>query len=222
MTMTEPVRDIRDTARDTDLSDEDARLLAREAWRESGGTLTGKELAARFGRSAKWGQNQAAAARAEAAERAAPAVAPVPRHEPAASPVVPVPRAAARPEHAVKRPPAARGTAPARHWVDTVTVLVVALVAAAASYGHMLEVAQMAGEPVWLARAFPITVDGLALAALRRGTSGRWWLVFALAVSVAGNVLAQFPDAAATAGPAVSAWPPLALYGTHRLLQGDR
>jgi uncharacterized membrane protein YhhN len=104
--------------------------------------------------------------------------------------------------------------------VDTVTVLAVALVAAAASYGHMLEVAQMAGEPVWLARAFPITVDGLALAALRRGTAGRWWLVFALAVSVAGNVLAQFPEAAATAGPAVSAWPPLALYGTHRLLHG--
>jgi hypothetical protein len=228
MTMTEPVRDTRDTARDTDLSDEKARLLARAAWHESGGKLTGKELAERFGRSAKWGQNQAAAARKDAEERAATAGGSVPRHEPAARPAVPAPRAAARPEappaarpkvNGTPRPPAS--TAPAaRHWVDTVTVLAVALVAAAASYGHMLEVAQLAGEPVWLARAFPITVDGLALAALRRGTSGRWWLVFALAVSVAGNVLAQFPAAAATAGPAVSAWPPLALYGTHRLLHG--
>jgi hypothetical protein len=84
----------------------------------------------------------------------------------------------------------------------------------------MLEVASMAGEPLWLARAFPITVDGLAVAALRRGEEGRGWLALALVVSVAGNVLAQFPGAAATAGPVVSAWPPLALYGTHRLLHG--
>jgi hypothetical protein len=34
----------------------------------------------------------------------------------------------------------------------------------------------MAGEPLWLARAFPVTVDGLVLAALRRGPQGRWWL----------------------------------------------
>jgi hypothetical protein len=43
-------------------------------------------------------------------------------------------------------------------WLDTAITLAVALVAAAASYGHMLDVALLAGEPVWIARAFPITV----------------------------------------------------------------
>jgi hypothetical protein len=98
-------------------------------------------------------------------------------------------------------------------------LLLVATVAAAASYGHMLEVALSAGEPLWIARAFPITVDGLVVAALRRGEAGRQWLALAVAISVAANVLAQFPEHAETIGPAVSAWPPLALYGTHRLLQ---
>lgn len=105
-----------------------------------------------------------------------------------------------------------------RSWLDASTTLVVALVAAAASYGHMLDVALMAGEPLWIARAFPITVDGLVLAALRRGETGRPWLVLGVAASVASNVLAQFPDIAVNAGPVVAAWPPLALYGTHRLL----
>jgi hypothetical protein len=107
-----------------------------------------------------------------------------------------------------------------RLLLDTAITLVVTAVAAAASYGHMLHVALMAGEPMWIARAFPVTVDGLVLAALRRGEDGRGWLALGAAVSVAANVLAQFPELAATAGPVVSAWPPLALYGTHRLLAG--
>ena len=90
--------------------------------------------------------------------------------------------------------------------------------AAAASYGHMYEVASLAGEPTWIARAWPITVDGLALAALRRGEQGRPWLILGLAVSVAANVVAQYPELAVAAAPAISAFPPLALYGTHRLL----
>ena len=84
-------------------------------------------------------------------------------------------------------------------------VLVVAVVAAAAATGHMLELALMAGEPLWRPRAFPITVDGLALAALRRGEQGRRWLTLALAASVAANVLAQFPEHAAAANPVASA-----------------
>jgi hypothetical protein len=103
-------------------------------------------------------------------------------------------------------------------WLDSAIILIVAAVAAAASYGHMLEVAQWAGESLWIARAFPVTVDGLVLAALRRGRHGRWWLALGIAVSVAANMLARYPDLAATAGPIVSAWPPLALFGTHRLL----
>jgi hypothetical protein len=86
----------------------------------------------------------------------------------------------------------------------------------------MFEVAHMAGEPLWLARAFPVTVDGLVLASLRRGPQGRWWLRLGVAVSVAANTLSRYPDLAVAAGPIVSAWPPLALYGTHRLLAGAR
>lgn len=106
--------------------------------------------------------------------------------------------------------------------MDSVIILAVAGVAAVASYGHMLEVAMWAGEPLWIARAFPITVDGLVLAALRRGRSGRWWLALGVAVSVAANMLSRYPDLAATAGPVISAWPPLALFGTHRLLHARK
>lgn len=197
-----------------DLTAEDRKKAAVEAWRESDGSLKPADLAAMFDRSARWGRDVIAQAKngshpaatvADVADVAAVVA------TPAATP----PPVAATPE----APAAARQP---RHWADTATVLVVAIVAAAASYGHMLEVASMGGEPLWLARAFPITVDGLALAALRRGDDGRRWLALALVVSVAGNVLAQFPEMAATAGPVVSAWPPLALYGTHRLLHGSR
>jgi hypothetical protein len=225
------IDDTRDVPTLADLPPAEARERAQQLWRDSGGTLRAPAAAERFGMSERWWRNQINAVagtngNGTTAGAARPAV-PNPRAAarggvpPAERPRINGTARPARPEPPAPRA-AARHKAPARHWVDTVTVLAVALVAAAASYGHMLEVAQLAGEPVWLARAFPITVDGLALAALRRGTAGRWWLVFALAVSVAGNVLAQFPDAAATAGPAVSAWPPLALYGTHRLLQGGR
>lgn len=109
-----------------------------------------------------------------------------------------------------------------RSWLDTVVTLTVAVVCAAASYGHMYHVALLAGEPLWIARAWPITVDGLVIAALRRGPDGRRWLALGIAVSMAANVLAQFPELAASAGPLVSAWPPVALYGTHRLVHGAR
>ena len=109
-----------------------------------------------------------------------------------------------------------------RSWLDSLVTLTVAVVCAAASFGHMYHVASLAGEPVWIARAWPITVDGLVIAALRRGHAGRWWLALGIAVSMAANVLAQYPELAASAGPFVSAWPPVALYGTHRLLHGTR
>jgi hypothetical protein len=111
---------------------------------------------------------------------------------------------------------------PERSWLDLAIILLVASVAAVASYGHMLHVALVAGEPLLIARAFPITVDGLVLAALRCGDRGRHWLRLGIAVSVAANVLAQFPEVAASAGPVISAWPPVALYGTHRLVKSRR
>lgn len=110
-------------------------------------------------------------------------------------------------------------SAPARPaWFDTGWAWVVGLVAMAASYGHMYQVARFAGEPVWAAAAWPLTVDGLAIVALRRSETGRWWLLVALAVSVASNVLSKYPEIVATVAPAVSGWPPVALYGIHRML----
>jgi len=104
MTMTNGDRDTRDIARDTDLSDADARALAREACRAEP-TLTGKEVGERFGRTARWGQKQATAARGErsGALRAVPAPAPTRNAgtNDAACPSVPA--------NGQKRTPAARG-----------------------------------------------------------------------------------------------------------------
>lgn len=182
----------------------DRQAEARDAYRASlsaGAPLTARQLAEMFERSDRWGRQ--VIADTVASDR------PNGNHpEPDRQPHAEDP---AEPAAARKR---------SRSVLDSGITLVVGLVAAFASYGHMLDVALWAGEPVWIARAFPVTVDGLVLAALRRGEQGRHWLALGAAVSVAANVLAQFPEAAASAGPVVSAWPPLPLYGTHRLLRG--
>jgi hypothetical protein len=186
----------------------DRQAEARDAYRASvaaGAPLPARELAERFDRSPRWGRQ--VIADTVAAERRNGSH-PTPERQPRPA----EPAALAATDEKVAAAPQARS------WLDSLITLAVALVAAAASYGHMLHVAEMAGEPVWIARAFPITVDGLVLAALRRGEEGRGWLALGAAVSVACNVLAQFPETAAAAGPVVSAWPPVALYGTHRLL----
>jgi hypothetical protein len=179
----------------------------------AGQPLTGAALGRQFDRTARWGRMQISKARTESG---------TPTNHPAQARLI----AAASRTDAAPSPPVtavptddlSRDDSPHRSWLDNAITLAVALVAAAASYGHMLEVAQLAGEHEWIARAFPITVDGLVLAALRQGDRGRAWLALGAAVSIAANVLAQFPDQATLAGPIVSAWPPLALYGTHRLL----
>lgn len=187
-----------------------ARHAAVAAWQESaaaGVALSGAELAERFGRSPSWGRGVAREARREPVGTQVPVEAPVSADTGADDEV---------PNHGSE--PAAATAAQGGSRLDLLVTLAVAVVAAAASYGHMYDVAMLAGEPLWIARAFPLTVDGLVIAALRRGETGRRWLVLGLAVSVAANVVAKYPNVAADAGPVVSAWPPLALYGTHRLL----
>lgn len=213
---------------------------------ESGSPLTGADLGRRFGRTARWGRMQISAARAEL-NAGAPSSKnrSGPRPTGNAQQISRAPAVGGEEtldyfqqgRQAVRGRPSSAGNdhlgrsadansptqQPARNrrgqaWLDSTITIAVALVAAAASYGHMLDVALVAGEPLWIARAFPVTVDGLVLAAIRRGPDGRRWLALAAAVSIAANVLAQYPDYAAAAGPIVSAWPPLALYGTHRLL----
>lgn len=230
---------------DNGLTPAERQAAARDAYRasvEAGHPLTGADLGRQFGRTGRWGRTQISKARAEVAastngneQRISRDIGPEPRdafnpsdlgthrppgqctdarngHHDATTAAISPPRPPAEPP----------GDGPDGTWLDSAITLAVALVAAAASYGHMLDVALVAGEPLWIARAFPITVDGLVLAALRRGPNGRHWLALAAAVSIAANILAQYPDHAAAAGPIVSAWPPLALYGTHRLLHNRR
>lgn len=191
---------------------------ARAAWRQSGGTMSGTQLGDRYGKSPRWGRQQIEAARAEDA-----ASVPAARNGTNGSAAV-VPAATSD-----RDPKSERHSAPLtreltvdpqrRPWWATAVTVLVALVAAAASYGHQLEVAKVAGEPELIAHAVPLTVDGLVVAALWAGDRGRWWLRLALAVSVAANVAAAEPT---TLGYAVAGWPPLALYGCDRLLHGGR
>lgn len=193
----------------------DRRAEAADTYRASlleGAPLTGRELGDRFGLSRSWGRDVIRDAVAvDRGNGSHPVL------ELSASPDVGQPPPL---EVAATEPPQAATAQPRRPWYDNAVTGVVALVAFLASYGHMYDVALSAGEPLWIARAWPITVDGLAFAALRRGEAGKRWLALSLLISVAANVVAQFPELAATVGPAVSGWPPLALYGTHRLLHG--
>lgn len=206
---------------------DEQRAAARGAYRQSladGKPLSGAALGRQFAMSDRWGRDRVTEVqRADASDDAKPdgtrVLDPAPQHELSSpSPVMEAPPDSDGPSTGLDGddPDVAEGGS----WLDSLIILAVAAVAAAASYGHMLEVAVLGGEPVWLARAFPITVDGLVLAALRSGRHGRWWLALGIAVSVAANMLSRYPELAADAGPVISAWPPIALFGTHRLLRG--
>ncbi|WP_020387855.1 DUF2637 domain-containing protein [Kribbella catacumbae] len=103
----------------------------------------------------------------------------------------------------------------------------VAGIAAAISYGHMHDWALANGEPSWRALLFPLSVDGLLIAAsavlLADSRSGRKadWLAWALVVvgslvSVTANVAHDWVARAAEI--AIAGWPPLALVGSYELL----
>lgn len=204
--------------RNGSLSDGEVRDAARRAYRRSLADeqpVSGAELARRFGMSERWGRDRIREVRDGAGKNRDPNG--QSRDTDDSPDLTPEPRTAAptvSPMSTMTEPserPAGRGGRP---WLDAIIMLTVAAVAAAASYGHMLEVAMLSGEPVWIARAFPITVDGLVMAGMRRGADGRRWLLLGAAVSVAANVLAQFPEHATTVGPVVAAWPSIALFGT--------
>lgn len=108
-----------------------------------------------------------------------------------------------------------------RTWIRRLavgSVTVVALVAAVVSYAHMYELAERSGE-AWRAWLFPLSVDGMLLAATlaivdrrRAGLPAGWvpWagLVLGIGASLVANVAAAEPTLTAQA---VAAWPPLAL-----------
>jgi len=155
------------------LTDAEARAAAREMWRRAdtaGEPVTGVDIGRAFGKTDRWGRKQIERARGSAHARTAtvaasatpaPEVAPrlVPRNDDrsAAGPAGTVTAngtdriIAIAPE--VEHPAAEAASPAGQSLLDKVAMLVVALVAAAASYGHMFEVALMAGENVWIAKA---------------------------------------------------------------------
>ena len=104
-----------------------------------------------------------------------------------------------------------------RRWA-LAAVLLVAAVAAVASYAHQQELAEAHGE-AWRSALLPLSVDGMLLATTlaivdrrRRREPAGWvpWLGLALGIlaSLAANVAAARPD---LVSQLIAAWPPLAL-----------
>src|SRR5262245_7859673 len=109
--------------------------------------------------------------------------------------------------------------------VTTLAVVLVAAVAAVASYEHMRALAAHAGEG-WRSWLLPVSVDGLAVAAsmtmlvrrragLPAGGLASIALLLGLGASLAANVAAAEPT---VAGRLVAAWPPVALLLAYELL----
>nr|WP_281187053.1 DUF2637 domain-containing protein [Micromonospora sediminicola] len=110
----------------------------------------------------------------------------------------------------------------ARRVASLAGTVAVTVIAAVASYDHMRELAERAGQPPLLAALLPLSVDGMILVAtlaLGDGRRSRWsaWLAFVLGVaaSLAANVIVAPPDATARV---VSAWPAVALLLTVEVL----
>lgn len=106
-------------------------------------------------------------------------------------------------------------------WLTTITVVLLAVIAAAVSYRHLHMLAVQHGETTWSASLLPLSVDGMILAASlslladsRRGKRGGLlpWLLLILGslASVAANIAVAHPSAI---GRVVAAWPAIALIG---------
>lgn len=101
-----------------------------------------------------------------------------------------------------------------RRFASISSALVVAAIAAVASYSHMRHLAIQYGQDKLIATLLPVSVDGMlvvATIALGDGRRYRWsaWLAFWVGVvaSVIANVLAAEPSAIARC---ISAWPAVA------------
>lgn len=105
----------------------------------------------------------------------------------------------------------------ASHWSRWITfaAVLLAAIAAVVSYAHMLELAQRHGEPAWRAGLFPLSVDGMIVAASmsllsdagqgRRGGVLPWrLLIVGSAASLAANVAVADPAAWSRV---IHAWP---------------
>jgi hypothetical protein len=174
----------------TQLGIAEAQAHARDTWRRSGGRFTGAELAARYGRSERWGRQQIAAARDEPGTSGTTAdrlngthAARVPAEPAANGRASSVPAAPPHAGTARTARPNATGTAGAARpagrrpangvpagvplpllVVTAAAVVVVTLVCAVVSYSHIRHLARTAGMGS-LAGWLPLSVDGLVVAA---------------------------------------------------------
>lgn len=111
-------------------------------------------------------------------------------------------------------------------WASTVSVIVLAGIAAIVSYKHMYHLVLRYGETSWTAALLPVSVDGMIVVASmsllvdsrqgRRSGMLPWTLlVLGSAASLAANVAVAEPS---VVGRLIAAWPSCALIGAYELL----
>lgn len=111
-------------------------------------------------------------------------------------------------------------------WTTIAAVLLLATIAAVVSYSHMYDLALRHGEPAWRAALFPLSVDGMVVAAsmtlladARQGRRGGFlpWslLILGSLASLAANIAVADPTVWSRI---IHAWPSVALIGSYELL----
>ncbi len=114
-------------------------------------------------------------------------------------------------------------------WIQaatTASVIVLAVIAAVVSYGHMHALALRHGEGSWASALIPLSVDGMIVAASmsllldsrlgrRGGVLPSALLIMGAVASLAANVAVAEPD---LAGRVIAAWPSFALTASYELL----
>jgi Protein of unknown function (DUF2637) len=118
------------------------------------------------------------------------------------------------------------GAERAIRWATTLSVIVLAIIAAIISYKHMYLLVRRYGETSWTAALLPFSVDGMIAASsmslLLDSRQGRrsgmlpWTLlIIGSAASLAANVAVAEPSAV---GRLIAGWPSCALIGSYELL----
>src|ERR1700726_2507455 len=120
-------------------------------------------------------------------------------------------------------------SSPGQAWIQattTASVIVLAVIAAVVSYGHMHALALRHGEGTWASALIPLSVDGMIVAASmsllldsrlgHRGGVLPWVLLIAgAAASLGANVAVAEPT---LTGRVIAAWPSFALTASYELL----
>ena len=203
---------------------------ARQVWAETGGNITGAEMARRLGIKERTASYHVSKLRKEsgnpkATKPARPATRPATPKAAESATVEPssVPRSATRkPPSATPpaTPPATEtATEPATlDLADRLLIWAVAAVVAVVSYSHIVDLAVAAGHG-WRSYLAPVALDGLTIAAIRAQRLGRHRLTAGVGIvvgvigSVGANVLAVRPELVdmADVSAVLAAFPPVAL-----------